>query len=119
MSHADSEVKTGWKWKVAEAVSSAESRLRHRVLVGKVASGKAGLAVVQHLAMTRHRGRGACSSGKSANQQDVWNAESGSLDKMGAGSELQTEQWKAEPHRVRFLIQTVYDELPSPSNLFR
>ncbi|KAL7880337.1 hypothetical protein SRHO_G00025910 [Serrasalmus rhombeus] len=25
--------------------------------------------------------------------------------------------WKAEPHRIKFLIQAVYDVLPSPSNL--
>lgn len=103
---------------VAEAVSSAEPQLRHRVLVSTVASGKAGLALAQRLAMTRYRGAGVCSSGKGANQQDVWNAESGSLDKMEAGSEMQSEQWKAESHRIRFLIQAVYDELPSPSNLF-
>lgn len=57
--------------------------------------------------MIRHRGRGACSSGKGANQQDVWNAESGSLDKMGADSKMHSEQWKAEPHYKRFLIQPV------------
>lgn len=28
-----------------------------------------------------------------------------------------TEIWKAEPHLIEFLIQAVYDVLPSPSNL--
>ena len=27
------------------------------------------------------------------------------------------ELWKAEPHHIKFLIQAVYDVLPSPSNL--
>lgn len=26
--------------------------------------------------------------------------------------------WKAKPHRVKFLIQGVYNMLPNPSNLF-
>lgn len=29
-----------------------------------------------------------------------------------------SELWKAEPHRIKFLIQAVYDVLLSPSNLF-
>ena len=27
------------------------------------------------------------------------------------------ERWTVEPHRIKFLIQAVYDVLPSPSNL--
>lgn len=29
-----------------------------------------------------------------------------------------TELWQAEPQRIKFLVQAVYDVLPSPSNLF-
>lgn len=101
-------------WPKSVAGSKQSRVKRNRVLVGTVASVKAGLALARHLALTRHRGIRACSSGKGANQQDVWNTESGSPDKMGGGSEMQTEQWKAEPHRIRFLIH----ELPRPSNLF-
>lgn len=28
------------------------------------------------------------------------------------------ELWKAEPYRIKYLIQSVYDVLPSPFNLF-
>ena len=28
-----------------------------------------------------------------------------------------TDLWRAEPHRIKFLVQAVYDVLPSPSNL--
>lgn len=30
-----------------------------------------------------------------------------------------TDLWWSEPHRIRFLVQAVYDVLPSPSNLHR
>lgn len=44
MSQTGAKVRTGRKWKAAEAVGPAESRLRHRVLVGTVARGRAGLS---------------------------------------------------------------------------
>jgi len=43
VTQAGIEVKTRQKWRAAEAVDAAEARLRHRALVGAVASGRAGL----------------------------------------------------------------------------
>jgi len=43
VSQAGIKVKTGRKWRAAEAVDTAESRLRHRVLVEAVTLGIAGL----------------------------------------------------------------------------
>lgn len=43
VSQAGIEFRTGRKWRAAEAVEDAESRLRHRVLVGAVLCGRAGL----------------------------------------------------------------------------
>lgn len=43
VAQAGIEVRTGRKWRAAEAVDIAESRLRQRVLVGTVAQGRAGL----------------------------------------------------------------------------
>lgn len=45
-------------------------------------------------------------------QQGAWE---GVADRKISWSEL----WRSKPHRIKFLIQSVYDVLPSPSNLFR
>ena len=41
------EIKSGRKWKAAEAVEEAESRLRHRDIVGVTAKGRLGLGSVE------------------------------------------------------------------------
>ena len=43
MSSAGIEVRTGRKWRAQQAVEQAEGRLRHNILVGAVATGRAGL----------------------------------------------------------------------------
>lgn len=44
VSQAGIEVRTGWKWMAAEAMDVAESQPKHRVLVGTVSYGRAGLS---------------------------------------------------------------------------
>ena len=46
-------------------------------------------------------------------QQGAWTRWENVVDRKVTWAEL----WKAEPHRIKFLIQAVYDVLPSPSNL--
>jgi len=41
-----------------------------------------------------------------------------SLDEMGTDDGKKNEKWKWNPKKVKFLIQGVYNVLPSPSNLF-
>lgn len=43
MSGAGIVVKTGRKWRAADAVMQAEARLKHKALLGSVAQGRAGL----------------------------------------------------------------------------
>lgn len=59
-SQAGTEVRTGRKWKAAEAVSSAESWLRHRVLGELWLVGRRALTLAQHFATTRHEGKSGC-----------------------------------------------------------
>ncbi|KAL7880376.1 hypothetical protein SRHO_G00026300 [Serrasalmus rhombeus] len=47
-------------------------------------------------------------------QQGAWARWEHAVDRKVSRVEL----WKAEPHRIRFLIQAVYDVLPSPSNRY-
>ena len=46
-------------------------------------------------------------------QQGAWTRWENAVERKATWAEL----WKAEPHRIKFLIQAVYDVLPSPSNL--
>lgn len=46
-------------------------------------------------------------------QQGAWTRWENAVERKVTWAEL----WKAEPQRIKFLIQAVYDVLPSPSNL--
>ena len=46
-------------------------------------------------------------------QQGAWTRWENAFERKVTWAEL----WKAEPHRIKFLIQAVYDVLPCPSNL--
>ena len=50
-------VKTGRKWRAEAAVEQAESRIRHRVLVGTVARGRAGLGTIASPRFDKARGK--------------------------------------------------------------
>ena len=47
-------------------------------------------------------------------QQGAWTRWEQAVDCKISWSDL----WQAEPHRIKFLIASVYDVLPSPSNIF-
>ncbi|XP_038154112.1 uncharacterized protein LOC119791846 [Cyprinodon tularosa] len=130
VSQAGIEVRTGRKWRAAEAVEVAESRLRHRTLVGTVARGRAGLGSSttpccgkakekRRRMLLQEEVRAAVEEERSGRvlgmrQQGAWTRWEQAAERKVTWTEL----WKAEPQRIKFLIQAVYDVLPSPSNLF-
>ena len=130
VSQAGIEVRTGRKWRAQEAVEQAESRLRHSVLVGPVASGRAGLGSVATTRYDKALGKDRrrlvqeevrtgveelrASQMVGMRQQGAWTRWEQAVDRKISWSEL----WQAEPYRIKFLIVSVYDVLPSPSNLF-
>ncbi|KAJ8014240.1 hypothetical protein DPEC_G00038200 [Dallia pectoralis] len=130
ISQAGIEVRTGRRWRAAEEVEVAKSRLRHRELVGAVAYGRAGLGSGTTSRYNKAQGkdrrslvqqevRAAVEEERASRmvgmrQQGAWTRWEHAVDRKVTWAEL----WKAEPHRIRFLIQAVYDVLPSPSNLF-
>ncbi|XP_061878077.1 uncharacterized protein LOC133630482 [Entelurus aequoreus] len=130
VAQAGIEVRTGRKWRAAEAVDVAEARLRQRVLVGTVAQGRSGLGSRRTPRYDKAQGkekrslileevragveeRRACQMA-GMRQQGAWTRWEQAAERKVTWTEL----WKAEPHRIKFLIQAVYDVLPSPSNLF-
>lgn len=130
VSQAGIEVRTGRKWRAQEAVEQAESRLRHSVLVGPVSSGRAGLGSVATTRYDKALGKDRrrlvqeevrtgveelrASQMVGMRQQGAWTRWEQAVDRKISWSEL----WQAEPYRIKFLIASVYDVLPSPSNLF-
>ncbi|KAK0140747.1 hypothetical protein N1851_022263 [Merluccius polli] len=78
-------VRSGRKWKAAEAVEVAESRLRHSALVGTLECS------------SREHGQ---DGSKRWSERFSW-----------------AELWKAEPHRIKFLIQAVCDYSTEPLQL--
>ncbi|KAK0134264.1 Zinc finger BED domain-containing protein 4 [Merluccius polli] len=117
------QVRTGRKWRAEEAVQEADARLRQRCLVGVVTRGRAGLGSFPSPQMnTRGKER------RRLVQEEVRAAVEETRTCKAVGMKQQWENaverkvtwaelWKAEPHRIKFLIQAVYDVLPSPSNL--
>ena len=124
------EVRTGRKWRAQEAVDQAEARLRHSVLVGTVAVGRAGLGNKprplynqvqgkERLQLVQDEDRSEAEEARTSQmvgmqQQGAWMRWEQALDRKITWSEL----WKAQPHQIKFMVQSVYDVLPSPSNLF-
>ncbi|KAI4893046.1 hypothetical protein NFI96_026080, partial [Prochilodus magdalenae] len=119
------EVRTGRKWRAQEAVDQAEARLRHSVLVGTVAVGRAGIGNKPRPLYNQVQGKvqdevragveeALTSQMVGMRQQGAWMRWEQALDRKITWSEL----WKAQPHQIKFMVQSVYDVLPSPSNLF-
>ncbi|KAI2661122.1 Spore protein YkvP [Labeo rohita] len=98
-------VRTGRKWRAAEAVQQAETRLKHKAILGSVTQGRAGLG---SLTATRYD----LASGRE--RQRLVQEEEQAMERNVTWKDI----WTWNPQRIRFLIQGVYDILPSPSNLY-
>ncbi len=119
VSSAGVEVRTGRKWRAQDAVERAEARLRHSILVGTVATGRAGLgsnpkpsyskasvkekqklfqeevhAEVEEARFSRMVGM---------SKQGVWTKWEHSAGRKITWAEL----WKMEQHYFKFLVQSV------------
>ena len=121
-------IQTGSKWKATSAVEEAESRLRHKYIVGLVCKGRQGLGCEP---ATRWKG---ASTNERCHlvQQEIRKMEEASryIRSVEMGSQWgmdkwETEQrtltwndiWKYTSYQLRFLLRAVYDALPSPTNL--
>ncbi|XP_061902037.1 uncharacterized protein LOC133649222 [Entelurus aequoreus] len=130
VSSAGVEVRTGRKWRAQDAVERAEARLRHSTLVGTIATGRAGLGCNTKPNYSRARGKERRKLVQEEVRAEVEEARFSrvvGMSKQGAWTKWEhiagrkitwTELWKAEPHQFKFLVQSVYDVLPSPANLF-
>lgn len=124
------EVRTGRKWRAAEAVDIAVSRLQQRVIVGAVAQGRAGLGSSRTPNYYKAQGkekRSLILEEVRAGVEEKRTSQVVQLRQQGAWTRWEqavarkvtwNELWKAEPQWIKFLIRAVCNVLPSPSNLF-
>ncbi|XP_035688709.1 LOW QUALITY PROTEIN: uncharacterized protein LOC118424272 [Branchiostoma floridae] len=129
VSSAGIHVRTGRKWKAQEAVDQAEARLRHSVLVGSVAVGRAGLGSCPKPRYDKVSGkekRQKIQDEIRAGEEEDRRCRMVGMRKQGAWTRWEhadsrkvtwPELCRAEPSRIKFLISSVYDVLPSPANL--
>lgn len=123
------QVQTGRKWSAGKALDVAESRLRQKALVGSIATGRAGIVYFltnrvdqakgkehQHLVQEEEQAgveEGRVSRMVGMGQQGAWTKWENVLLRKITWFNI----WKADFQRIRFLVQAVYDVLPSPTNL--
>ncbi|KAI2645803.1 Regulatory protein RecX [Labeo rohita] len=129
VSSASIEVRTGRKWNAGKAVELAESRLRQKALVGTVATGRVGLGYFPKTLISQARGKERhhllqeevragveeerVSRAVGLRQQGAWTRWESTLQRRITWANI----LQADFHRVRFLVQAVYDVLPTPANL--
>ena len=124
------ETRTGRKWSASQAVSQAESRLRHKDIIGVTAVGRQGLGnvrkpmwssagskerrelVQQEIRLVEEEDRRT--KAVSMGAQSAWTRWT-TTDRKLTWADI----WCYEPLRLRFLLRSVYDLLPSPANLHR
>ena len=123
------EVKTGRKWTAADAVRNAESRLRHRDLVGLLARGKLGIGNIPYTswqkASVKER-RHLVQEELRKEIEESRQARAVGMRSQGAWTRWEqvkprylpwNKMWKSSGGRISFLLKSVYDVLPTPTNL--
>ena len=122
-------LRSGRKWHVEEAVKRAEERLRQGDIIGTVTHGRLGLGCI-----TRSRFSSAtCQLRRELVHKEVRQGEeearmTKAVAQKKQGSWLRWESirarkvswhdlWKMETRKIRFAISSVYDILPTPTNL--
>jgi hypothetical protein len=131
ISKADIPVKTGRKWSAREVVSAAESRLRHQDIVGSVTVGRLGLGCLTRSSWrssdTRERRTMTLEEVRkmeeeqrlvkatTLSQQGQWMKWERVCQKKVSWNEI----WRRESNGVKFLLRSVFDVLPTPTNLVK
>jgi hypothetical protein len=129
VSQAGVEMNTGRKWKAKEALDRAETRLQHKDIVGTVTAGRMGLGCITRASWKKADAaarRKLVQEEVRQGEEEDRQARAAAMKKQGSwlnwdktrARKLTWENiWRMEGSRIRFLIRSVYDVLPSPTNL--
>ena len=125
------ETRTGRKWDVNQAVEEAESRLRHSDIVGTTTHGRLGLGCITRTrwknATAEERRELVQSEVRHVEEQDRM-TKAVSLRNQGAWMKWDTARprrlswsnlWAMEHVKIKFLLRSTYDVLPTPTNLHK
>ena len=129
ISGANIQLATGRKWSTNDAIEKAESRLRHKELVGATTVGRQGLGFQEHRrwsqssvreqrGMVQDEVRGMveeerCVRAAAQSQQGRWTTWENAMERKFTWKDL----WSMDSARLKFILGSVYDVLPSPANL--
>ena len=129
VSEAGIQIEGGRKWRAGVAVEEAKQRLRHKDIVGTVSHGRQGLGCA-----SRQSWRSADKATRRQlvqaeifeQREEQRTARAAAMSNQGSWLNWQSVpskkiSWKElkwmEPYRISFILRSVYDLLPSPSNL--
>jgi len=128
--HAGVITRSGRKWAADSSVAQAESILKLRDIIGAPCTGRQGLGT-SHFQLWRKAGT---SERRAMIQEEVRNLEEEGrraravdLASQGAWTKWElpkrkitwADLWRLEPFRISFLLRSVYDTLPTPTNLHK
>ena len=123
------QIDAGRKWKASNAIEEAKQRLRHKDIVGTVSHGRQGLGTAPRQSWQQADAadrRQLVQSEIAEKQEEQRVARAASMSNQGSWLNWQNVQGKKlswneiramEPYRISFLLRSVYDLLPTPSNL--
>ena len=122
-------VRTGRKWSASKALKDAEDRLHHADIVGSVAQGRLGLGYTTRTSWNKadpKERRGMVQREVRKAEEENRHVKAVAMNKQGSWTRWESVReraltwqdiWKMEGHRIKFLLCSVYDVLPTPSNL--
>ncbi|XP_045174487.2 uncharacterized protein LOC123535800 [Mercenaria mercenaria] len=130
ISGAGIDIRTGRKWSVSHEVERAESSLKHQDIVGSTNRGREGLGTRSHQswadANLQERRSMVQSEIRRSEEQErsakaIQFGSQGNWTKWTVPERKLTwnELWTYEPLQLSFLLRSVYDMLPTPTNLYQ
>ena len=130
ISEAGVQTRTGRKWSASQAVKQAEDMLTIRDIVGNTCVGRQGLGSSKFKPWKAAKGkdrRDMVQEEIRREEEEGRKARAVELGQQGAWTRWNVperkitwaELWRMEPLRISFLLRSVYDVLPSRSNLLK
>ncbi|XP_033096040.1 uncharacterized protein LOC117100447 [Anneissia japonica] len=128
VSQAGIEIQTGRKWSAEEVVENAESSLKLRDIIGNHCIGRQCLGTSHFQQWNKANIKEKRDMGQKATREredEVRKSRGVELGAQGAWTKWELPQrrltwaevWRMEPYRISFFLLSVYDTLPTPTNL--
>ena len=123
------QIRSGRKWSAKRELQVAEERLRHKAILGLIAKGRAGLGFFPSTHTNSTKGkerRQLIQEEVCEGLEEVRYCKMVGLSQQGAWTRWEdiekkritwSDCWRSDFSEIRFLIKSVYDVLPSPSNM--